>query len=229
MTQPTRGMKQLLIYSTCALTLGAMSGAANANMCMKHPYGYHAYKKPMYGYGMHRHARPMPSYAYPPTQYEQRLPEQPAVKSAAVEKQLQKTGAGAQTAPAPARGPDIVETAAAAGTFKTLIKAVLAADLYDTLRGDGPFTVFAPTDAAFEKLPAGTLAGLLADKEKLAAVLTYHVLPGRITAADILQRRDFETVQGQTLSIDALSVVSADIETSNGIVHVIDNVLIPVL
>lgn len=110
-----------------------------------------------------------------------------------------------------------------------LIKAVVEADLYDTLRSDGPFTVFAPTDAAFDKLPAGTLDGLLADKEKLAAVLSYHVVPGRVTAADILQQRELKTVQGQTVSIDSLSVVSADIETSNGIVHVIDSVLIPAM
>jgi uncharacterized surface protein with fasciclin (FAS1) repeats len=89
--------------------------------------------------------------------------------------------------------------------------------------------VFAPTDAAFDKLPAGTLDGLLADKEKLAAVLSYHVVPGRVTAADILQQRELKTVQGQTVSIDSLSVVSADIETSNGIVHIIDSVLIPAM
>jgi uncharacterized surface protein with fasciclin (FAS1) repeats len=89
--------------------------------------------------------------------------------------------------------------------------------------------VFAPTDAAFDKLPAGTLDGLLADKEKLAAVLTYHVVPGRVNAADILQQRELKTVQGQTVSIDSLSVVSADIETSNGIVHIIDSVLIPAM
>ncbi len=119
------------------------------------------------------------------------------------------------------------ETATAAGNFNTLIKAVVAADLYDTLRGEGSFTLFAPTDAAFAKLPDGTLDGLLADKDRLVAVLSYHVVPGRLTAADLLQQREFKTVQGQTLSIGALDVVSADIETANGIIHVIGNVMLP--
>ena len=124
-------------------------------------------------------------------------------------------------------GPDIIETAAAAQNFKTLIRAAEAAGLYDVLRGDGPFTVFAPSDAAFENLPEGTLEALLADREKLTAVLTYHVVPERLTAADLVQQREFTTVQGQKLSLDKLSVASADIEASNGIIHVIDTVRIP--
>ena len=105
----------------------------------------------------------------------------------------------------------------------------MAADLYDTLRADGPFTLFAPTDAAFAKLPDGMLEGLLTDKEMLVAVLGYHLVPGRLTAADLVQQREFETVQGQTLSIDELSVVTADIDTANGIVHIIDSVVMPSL
>jgi len=107
--------------------------------------------------------------------------------------------------------------------------AVVAADLYDTLRREDPFTVFAPTDGAFAKLPEGMLDGLLTDKDALVSVLSYHVVPGRLTAADLLQEREVKTVQGQTLSIDALSVVTADIETANGMVHVIDSVLMPSL
>ncbi|MGB5340406.1 MAG: fasciclin domain-containing protein [Gammaproteobacteria bacterium] len=220
-------MNHLLIYSTCALTLGAMSGAVDANMCMKRPYGHHAYMTPMHAYGMHRYPGPMQSYGYPAHQYDKYSHKEVPVKKARKVEQPQKYATAPETQLLPSQGPDIIEVAAVAGDFHTLIKAVVAADLYDTLRGDGPFTVFAPTDAAFAKLPEGTLEGLLADKEKLAAVLSYHVVPGRVTAADILQQRELETVQGQRLSIDSLSVVSADIETANGIIHVIDSVLIP--
>jgi uncharacterized surface protein with fasciclin (FAS1) repeats len=122
---------------------------------------------------------------------------------------------------------DIIETAASAENFSTLIRAARAADLTDVLRGDGPFTVFAPSDAAFANLPEGTLDALIADKDKLVAVLTYHVVPERLTAADLLQRREFTTVQGQKLTIDKLNVATADIDASNGIIHVIDAVLIP--
>lgn len=230
MTHAKKRIKQLLVNSTCALTLGTISSAANANMCMKKPYGHHGYMKPMHAYNMYRHPVPRQSYGYPAYQYEEQysysqVPEKYTQQKA----QPKKTMRAAEKQLPPARGPDIIETAAAAGDFDTLIKAVVEADLYDTLRSDGPFTVFAPTDAAFDKLPAGTLDGLLADKEKLAAVLTYHVVPGRVNAADILQQRELKTVQGQTVSIDSLSVVSADIETSNGIVHIIDSVLIPAM
>ena len=141
--------------------------------------------------------------------------------------QAPETGKQTGATGAAGSGPDIIETAAAAQNFKTLIRAAEAAGLYDVLRGDGPFTVFAPSDAAFENLPDGTLEALLADREKLTAVLTYHVVPERLTAADLIQRREFTTVQGQKLSLDRLSVASADIEASNGIIHVIDTVLIP--
>jgi uncharacterized surface protein with fasciclin (FAS1) repeats len=126
------------------------------------------------------------------------------------------------------KGPkDIVDTAIAAGGFETLVTAVKAANLADTLKGKGPFTVFAPTDDAFAKLPEGALDGLLADTTKLKGVLTYHVVPGKLSAADLLVQGQVETVQGSTLSIAELQVAKADIETANGIIHVIDEVLLP--
>ncbi|MGD8374643.1 MAG: fasciclin domain-containing protein [Acidobacteriota bacterium] len=130
---------------------------------------------------------------------------------------------------------DIVDTAVEAGDFQTLVQAVKAAGLVETLKGDGPFTVFAPTDEAFAKLPAGTLEALLQDKEQLTAVLTYHVVPGRVMAADVIKLDTAPTVNGQTLKVRAgngveiedAKVLKADITTSNGVIHVIDTVLIP--
>jgi uncharacterized surface protein with fasciclin (FAS1) repeats len=136
---------------------------------------------------------------------------------------------------------DIVGTAVAAGQFGTLVKAVEAAGLVETLKGPGPFTVFAPTDAAFAALPAGTVEELLKpeNKEKLAAVLTYHVVPGRVMSGDIAGKElEVQTVQGSTLEVDATGggggvtvddakVVTADIAASNGVIHVIDKVVLP--
>ena len=130
---------------------------------------------------------------------------------------------------------NIVETAVAAGSFETLVAAVKAAGLVDTLAGDGPFTVFAPTDEAFAKLPEGTLEALLQDKEKLAAILTYHVIPGKKKAADVVGASSLSTVQGSSLAVDTssgvkvggASVVQTDIHTSHGVIHVIDTVLLP--
>ena len=130
---------------------------------------------------------------------------------------------------------DIVDTAVSAGQFKTLVKAVQAAGLVETLKGDGPFTVFAPTDAAFAKLPAGALESLLNDKQKLTQVLTYHVVPGKVTAAQV-KPGDVKTVQGQPLSVRAdrgvvmvnnARVTKTDIMASNGVIHVIDTVVLP--
>lgn len=137
-----------------------------------------------------------------------------------------------------AKAADIVDTAVEAGQFKTLVAAVQAADLVETLKGDGPFTVFAPTDEAFAKLPEGTVDDLLKpeNKDKLVAILTYHVVPGKIMSGDIAGKTaDVETVQGSTLAVDAMdgvkvdaaNVISADIETSNGVIHVIDTVVLP--
>ena len=130
---------------------------------------------------------------------------------------------------------DIVETAVAAGSFNTLVAAVQAAGLVETLKGEGPFTVFAPTDAAFAKLPEGTIDQLLANPDRLAAILTYHVVPGKVMAADVAALSSATTVEGSDISIDTemgvmvnnANVVTADIETSNGVIHVIDTVLIP--
>ncbi|MBP9947703.1 MAG: fasciclin domain-containing protein [Vicinamibacteria bacterium] len=130
---------------------------------------------------------------------------------------------------------DIVDTAVAAGSFKTLAKALTAAGLIDTLKGAGPFTVFAPTDEAFAKLPAGTLDALLKDKAKLTAVLTYHVVAGKVMAADVVKLKSAKTVQGGSVTIDttkgvkvdAANVVKTDIACSNGVIHVIDTVILP--
>ena len=131
---------------------------------------------------------------------------------------------------------DIVDTAVAAGDFNTLVTAVKAAGLVETLKGEGPFTVFAPTDAAFAKVPTDTLNALLADKAALANVLTYHVVAGKVMAADVVKLSSAETVQGQAVSIevkdgkvyvDGAQVVTTDIKASNGVVHVIDAVILP--
>ena len=128
---------------------------------------------------------------------------------------------------------DIVDTAVAAGGFKTLVAAVRAADLVETLKGKGPFTVFAPTDKAFSELPAGTLKNLLQprSKRRLTAILTYHVVPGKILSGDLLALKGIKTVQGQEagtgLAINGARVIQADIECSNGVIHVIDAVIQP--
>ena len=131
---------------------------------------------------------------------------------------------------------DIVDTAVAAGDFNTLVTAVKAAGLVETLKGEGPFTVFAPTDAAFAKVPTDTLNALLADKTALANVLTYHVVAGKVMAADVVKLTSAETVQGQAVSVevkdgkvyvDGAQVVTTDIKASNGVMHVIDAVILP--
>ena len=130
---------------------------------------------------------------------------------------------------------DIVDTAIAAGSFTTLVAAVQAAGLVDTLKGPGPFTVFAPTDDAFKKLPAGTVEGLLQDIPKLTQVLTYHVVPGAVLSSDITGPMSPATVQGGTLKIDPsqgvkvndATVITPDIRCDNGVIHVIDTVLLP--
>lgn len=132
-------------------------------------------------------------------------------------------------------GKDIVDTAVEAGSFTTLVTAIQEAGLVDTLKGEGPFTVFAPTDDAFAKVPKDQLDALLADKEKLAAVLTYHVVPGKVMAADVVNLETATTVQGQDLMIDASDgvkvndamVLQTDVAASNGVIHVIDTVLMP--
>jgi len=130
---------------------------------------------------------------------------------------------------------DIVDTAVAAGSFKTLAAALTAAGLVDTLKGAGPFTVFAPTDEAFAKIPKADLDALLKDKAKLTKVLTYHVVPGKVMAADVVKLKEAKTVEGQMVKIDSSSgvkingatVIKADVEASNGVIHVIDSVIFP--
>jgi len=130
---------------------------------------------------------------------------------------------------------DIVDTAIAAGSFNTLAQALTAAGLVDALKAEGPFTVFAPTDEAFAKLPKGTLEAVLKDKEKLRAILTYHVVSGKVTSQQVVKLNSAKTLQGGNVSINATDgvrindakVVKADIQTSNGVIHVIDSVLLP--
>ncbi len=148
-------------------------------------------------------------------------------------------GVTANSTPAQASERDIVETAVAAGQFNTLAKALQAAGLVETLKGKGPFTVFAPTDEAFAKLPAGTLESLLKpeNKARLTAILTYHVVPGKLLAADVVKQNSLKTVQGSSLRVsvkagsnvlvDNARVVKTDILCSNGVIHVIDSVVLP--
>jgi uncharacterized surface protein with fasciclin (FAS1) repeats len=139
---------------------------------------------------------------------------------------------------ASSKGGDIVDAAVSAGSFKTLVAAVQAAGLVDTLKSKGPFTVFAPTDAAFARLPKGTVESLLKpeNKGRLQAILAYHVVPGRVLAADVVKLSGATTVQGQKIdiavkngkvSVDGAQIVKTDILTSNGVIHVIDNVILP--
>jgi uncharacterized surface protein with fasciclin (FAS1) repeats len=130
---------------------------------------------------------------------------------------------------------DIVDTAVDAGQFTTLATALQAAGLVETLKGDGPFTVFAPTDAAFAKIPPADLQAILADKEMLTKILTYHVVAGKVTAEEVVKLTSATTVEGQSVTIDAsngvkinnANVVKADVMASNGVIHVIDTVLLP--
>ena len=141
------------------------------------------------------------------------------------------------SAPVQAQGKDIVDTAVAAGSFKTLAAALTAADLVGTLKGAGPFTVFAPTDEAFAKLPAGTVEMLLKpeNKAKLRRILTYHVVAGSVMAADVVKMTSAKAVSGDPLTIKTsggvmvnnAKVVKTDIRTTNGVIHVIDTVLMP--
>lgn len=145
-------------------------------------------------------------------------------------------GSGLSCADSPAK--DIVDTAVAAGSFNTLVAAVKAAGLVETLKGKGPFTVFAPTDDAFNKLPPGTLEELLKpeNKEKLAGILTYHVVAGKVMAKDVVKMESAKTVNGQSVTIrmqdedvmvDDAKVTKTDINCSNGVIHVIDAVVLP--
>jgi uncharacterized surface protein with fasciclin (FAS1) repeats len=148
------------------------------------------------------------------------------------------TAIGLAAGSAKARAADIVDTAVAAGQFKTLAAALGAAGLVDTLKGPGPFTVFAPTDAAFAALPAGTVENLLKpeNKAQLVAILTYHVVAGKVMAADVVKLKEAKTVNGKTVNIKVdgstvmindAKVTATDIAASNGVIHVIDKVILP--
>lgn len=157
---------------------------------------------------------------------------QPAMYWGSQPPRLVKTAMSDTDAAAPG---NIVEVAVGAGSFETLVVAVKAAGLVETLQGEGPFTVFAPTDEAFAKIPKDQLEALLADKQALTAVLTYHVVPGKIMAADVVGLDSAKTVQGSEITIDTsdgvkvdgANVVKTDIEASNGVIHVIDAVIMP--
>jgi uncharacterized surface protein with fasciclin (FAS1) repeats len=131
--------------------------------------------------------------------------------------------------------PTIVDIAVQAGSFKTLVQAVQAAGLVETLSGEGPFTVFAPTDEAFAQIPAETLQAVLANKEQLTAILTYHVVPGKLMAADVVRSTQLQTAQGQSITVsteggvrvDNANIIQTDIEADNGVIHVIDQVIMP--
>jgi uncharacterized surface protein with fasciclin (FAS1) repeats len=147
------------------------------------------------------------------------------------------TGVHSLVGAEPAPTKDIVDTAVAAGSFKTLAAALKAAELIDALKSKGPFTVFAPTDEAFDKLPAGTVETLLKpeNREKLAAVLKYHVVSGKVTSGEVVKLQSAATLNGKSVKIDAVSgvkindatVVKADVLATNGVIHVIDRVLLP--
>jgi uncharacterized surface protein with fasciclin (FAS1) repeats len=147
-------------------------------------------------------------------------------------------GLGAVPAMVAGAPKDIVDTAVAAGQFKTLAAALNAAGLVETLKGPGPYTVFAPTDAAFAKLPPGTVQQLLKpeNKAKLTAILTYHMVPGRLSSGELAKMKDVKTVEGRSLAVrsmgkavmvDGAKVTAADIQAGNGVIHVIDTVLMP--
>lgn len=211
---------------TVAIT--AVSTEASASFC---PSGMKNKKYAHHYYPQHySHYREMHSYypRYPKPYWHADKPayKQPVKKETAVE--------SSDSAAAEASA-NIIDTAASAGSFNTLIDVLNAAGLAETLQGIGPFTVFAPSDEAFAKIPESIREALIADKEALAELLTYHVISGEVTAADVATLTSAETIQGSSISIDTssgvkldgASVVTADIRASNGIIHIIDTVLIP--
>ena len=220
---------------TVAIT--AASTTASAGHCpsgMKNKKHAHHYYPQHYSFyrDMHSH---YPRYPKPHWHAGKSGYKQPANKSGYKQPVEMKTPVeSTDSAPAEASA-NIIDTAISAGSFSTLIDALNATGLSETLQGTGPFTVFAPSDEAFAKIPESIRAALVADKEALTDLLTYHVISGQVTAADVATLTSAETIQGSAISIDAsngvkvdgASVVTADIRASNGIIHVIDSVLIP--
>lgn len=207
--------RSIACAAICVTALAGLATPAAAGGC---PHGAKGpgYAGPtgmrpaVHGYGL-----PM-GYAHPPMQY------------------MHKTGYRSNDAGGYGYGvrktaarPDIVATAASAGNFTTLLTALDAAGLKSVLQGEGPFTVFAPTDEAFANLPEGTLDALLADTDALAGVLKYHVVSGRLMAKDVLASKTLDTVEGSKLPVASLDVKATDVQAGNGVIHVIDSVLIP--
>ncbi len=233
------------VYSTAALAvlvagLG-VAQTASANHWCHHGKGYHG-NAPMaksyhrgYGmpYGPHgpMHGMKGPTKGYGMAHGKGKAAAMPYGGSAGAEAyrggQDGYGEAAADGKAATGAAKDILDTAAGAEVFGTLIAALNAAGLTDTLRGEGPFTVFAPNNDAFGKLPEGYVASLLDDQEKLGDILKYHVVAGRVSAADLVEQGTVETVQGDKLALGQLDVAKADIEASNGIIHVINSVLVP--
>jgi uncharacterized surface protein with fasciclin (FAS1) repeats len=210
------------------------------------------YSQPMVQQPMVQYSQPQMMYSQPMVQYST---PQPVADQSMMQPMVQPSGdvmVGSVVAPpaapapaevmqapaAPAAGSDIVDTAVGAGSFNTLVAAVKAAGLVETLKGDGPFTVFAPTDDAFAKLPEGTVEDLLKpeNKDKLTAILTYHVVAGKVMAADVVGLTEAKTVNGKAAPITAeggnvtvggANVIKTDIGCSNGVIHVIDSVILP--
>lgn len=194
----------LVLTGTQLAVAGPGCGMYKSNyqraMMMHHGYGYYGYGKPQ---------------AHPAGYYGE--------NKHAMKKGYDKP----YTQPVAQAKPTIVDVATSAGSFNTLLTAVKKAGLVDTLSGEGPFTVFAPTDAAFAKLPAGALEALLADKERLTQVLTYHVVPGKVNASAVSGISKLATVEGSELAVADIKIAKTDVMASNGVIHVIDEVLIP--
>lgn len=211
-------IRKASLLSTTLFGLTVASGAAFAGNCgSTKAYGAH-------GAGI----GPMSNYRYAVQRFSGGYGGMPMMRTG------HHMSGYAKPMAAPAQ-PDIVEIAASAGDFNTLVAAVQAAGLVETLKGAGPYTVFAPTDEAFAKIPKDQLEALLKDKDALVKVLTYHVVPGKVTAADVMKLTSAKTVEGQSISIDTrrgvtvdnARVIKTDIEAENGIIHVIDTVIMP--
>lgn len=227
------------ILSTALITIAitAASSTASAGHCpsgMKNKKHAHHYYPQHYSYYRDMHSY-YPRYQKPHRHAGKHDYKKPMYKSGYQQPVESKTPVESKDSTPAEASANIIDTAISAGSFNTLIEAINAAGLAETLQGDGPFTVFAPSDEAFAKIPESIRAALVADKDALTDLLTYHVISGEVTAADVARLTSAETVQGSAISIDTsngvkvdgASVVTADIRATNGIIHVIDTVLIP--
>lgn len=224
-------MKLALKTGVIAVALATSPLIATAKHCppeMKYmKYGY--YGHPLH----HRHYHPMHHPHFHPHHKKMYMQQEQSAETETGEKSDEQ--AADTTEPEVKASGSIIDTAINAGNFSTLIEAIKVAGLVETLEGSGPYTVFAPSDEAFAKLPVKIREALIGDKDALAELLTYHVIPGEVTAADVARLDSAKTVQGSAISVDSsngvtvdgASVVTADIRASNGIIHVIDSVLIP--